>query len=242
MQACQGRSLDCVTIGRAVAAGMAASLFGAGLATFHYAGLPGTAALDWGWLALAITGFAVFAGVLGGLGLGGATAWAVRSAGGPRKVGALRMVFAGVIGGLVGAIAPGIFGIAGFGSLEAPYAGTGNLVFCLLVTSTTFVSLWAPVLWHVGGHRRIAWAEHLGLSALAASLAIASLGILGATLCASLGFVPTFDWLVEVAMTIGLVPLAIVASTVIAATLGGAMGFACWLYLSVALVLERRMR
>jgi hypothetical protein len=92
------------------------------------------------------------------------------------------------------------------------------------------------------GTRNIAWAEHLGLSALAASLAIASLGILGATLCTSLGFVPTFEWLVEVAMNIGLLPLAIAASTVIAATLGAAMGFACWLYLSVAIVLEPRMR
>ena len=241
MQARQ-RSMESGIIGRAVAAGLAAALFGAGLGTFHYARLPGAEALDWGWLALAIAGFAIFAGALGGLGLGGATAWAVQSAGGARKVGAVRMVLAGVVGGLVGAIAPGIFGIAGFGSLEAPYAGTGNLVFCLLVTSTTFVSLWAPVLWRVGGHRPIAWAEHLGLSALAASLAIASLGILGATLCTSLGFVPTFDWLVEVTMTIGLVPLAIVASSIIAATLGAAMGFACWLYLSVAIVLEPRLR
>jgi hypothetical protein len=235
----QARSVS--TIGRAVAAGLAAASLGTGLATFHYAALPGAAELDWGWLALAIAGFTVFAGSLAGLGLGLATAWAVRTAGGPKKVGASRLVLAGAAGGIFGMMGPAIFGIAGFGSLDAPYAGTANLVFCMLVASTTFVSLWAPVLWRSAGARRISWAEHLGLSALSASLAIASLGILGATLCTSLGWVPSFDWLFDTAMCIGLVPLAAAASVTIAVVLGAAMGFACWLYLSVALVLERRL-
>lgn len=238
----QGLSVAIGTLGRACAAGLAAALFGVGLGTYHYAHLAGSHELDWSWLALALAGFAVFAGLLGGLGLGGATAWAVRSAGGPQRVSALRMVAAGIAGGLVGTTLPGIVGIAGFGSLNAPYAGTGNIVFCLLVSSTAFVSLWAPVLWCAGGHRPIAWVEHLGLSALAASLAIASLGILGATLCTSMGLVPTFEWLVEVAQQIGLVPLAIAAATIIASVIGAAMGFACWLYLSAALVIERRFR
>jgi hypothetical protein len=240
MQARQGRS-GCSTIGRAVAAGLAAAFVGVGLGTIQYAALPGAAELDWSWLSLAIVGFALFAGVLGGLGIGGATAWVVRSAGGPRSVGALRMVAAGAAGGLVGITAPGIFGIAGFGSLQAPYAGTGNIVFCLLVASTTFVSLWAPVLWRGSTRRGLGWPEHLGLSALAASLAIASLGILGATLCTTLGVVPTFDALFEIACAIGLVPLAVVASVTMGVVLGAAMGFACWLYLSVAMVLDRRM-
>lgn len=240
MQARESGSVG--VVGRAVAAGLGAVALGVGIATFQYAALPGAAELDWGWLGLAVAGYALFTGCLAGLGIGLATAWAVRSAGGPRRTGALRLVLAGAAGGIVGMIGPGVFGIAGFGSLDAPYAGTANLVFSMLVASTTFVSLWAPVLWRQASARRIAWAEHLGLSALSASLAIASIGILGATLCSSMGFAPDLDWFLETAMCMGLVPLAVVASTILAVVLGGAMGFACWLYLSVAIVLERRLR
>ncbi len=241
MQARESGSIGSGVIGRAVAAGLAAVALGVGLATFQYAALPGAAELDWGWLGLAVVGYTLFTGSLAGLGIGLATAWAVRGAGGPRRTSALRLVLAGALGGILGMMAPGIFGIAGFGSLEAPYAGTANLVFSMLVASTTFVALWAPVLWRQPGARRISWAEHLGLSALSASLAIASIGILGATLCSSMGFAPDLEWFLEAAMCMGLVPMAVVASSILAVTLGAAMGFACWLYLSVALVLERRL-
>jgi hypothetical protein len=235
-----GRSTGWIT--RAAGAGTVAALFGVGLGTLHYARLPGTAELPWCSLGPAVLGYAVFCGIAAGLGLGAGTAVAVRSAGGPHRVGMLRMVLGGIAGGLLGLVVPGIVGIAGFGSLDAPYAGTGNIVFCLLVASTAFVSLWAPVLWRTGAGRPIALVEHLGLSAIAASLAIASLGILGATLCTALDVVPSFDWLADTAIALGLVPFAMIASSILATILGAAMGFACWLYLSAAIVMERRLR
>jgi hypothetical protein len=225
---------------RAAAAGCVASVLGVALGTMHYAQLAGTESLCWSVLGAALVLFALASGIMGGLGLGAATAIAVRSAGGVRRVGPGRMIAAGTIGGLAGLVVPGIVGIAGFGSLPAPYAGTGNLVFCLLVASTAFVSLWAPVLWRIDAARPIAWGEHFGLSALAASLAIASIGILVATLCAALGMVPTIDWLAAVALAIGLLPLAALASGVLAILLGSAMGFACWLYLRAAIVIDPR--
>lgn len=227
---------------RAAGAGLVAAIVGVGLGTLHYARLPGTAELPWCSLGWAILGFALFCGLAGGLGIGAGTAVAVRSAGGPQRVGMRRMIVGGIAGSLLGIVVPGIVGIAGFGSLDAPYAGTGNIVFCLLVASTAFVSLWAPVLWRAGSRHRIALVEHLGLSAIAASLSIASLGILVATLCTALEAVPTFDWLADTALAMGLVPFAAVASTILATILGAAMGFACWLYLSAALVLERRLK
>ena len=53
---------------------------------------------------------------------------------------------------------------------------------------------------------------------------------------------PSFDWLADTAIAVGLVPFAIVASSMLATILGAVMGFACWLYLSAAIVMERRLR
>lgn len=226
---------------RAAWAGIAASLLGVGLASWNYSMLPGAERLDWCAMTIALPIFAVLCGISAGLGIGAGTAVAVRTGGGPRKVGALRMIALSTIGGIAGCTVPVIVGVAGFGSLNAPYAGTANLVFCILVGATTFVALWAPRLW--GRERAVlGHIEHLGISAMATSLAIASLGILGASLVATQGGMPSFEWFATTARAIGLLELAVWCGLAIGALVGAAAGFACWLYLSTALVVERRVR
>jgi hypothetical protein len=231
---------------RAAWAGVAAALLGTGLGSWNYFMLPGAERLDPSLMAVALPLFAVLCGLSTGLGVGAGTAIAVRTGGGPRRVGALRMVVCSTLGGVAGCMVPTIVGIAGFGSLDAPYAGTANLVFSILVSATTFVSLWAPNLWgrSAQGSRAVVLGrlEHLGISAMATSLAIASLGILGATLVASLGGMPSFDWFADTAFEIGLLELAAWCGVAIGACVGAAAGFACWLYLSTAMVVERRFR
>jgi hypothetical protein len=227
---------------RAAWAGVAAAMLGTALGTWNYCLLPGAERVDWEAMALALPLFAALCGVSTGLGIGAGTALAVRTGGGARKVGLLRMTVLGAVGGMAGCTVPAIVGIAGFGSQTTPYAGTANLVFCILVAATTFVALWAPNLWSRGEPRVLGRMEHLGISAMATSLAIASLGILGATLVASQGGMPSFEWFAETAFDIGLVELATWCGLVIGACVGAAAGFACWLYLSTAMVVERRFR
>lgn len=225
---------------RAAWAGAASCLLGAGLATWNYAALPGAERLPWDSMALVIVAYAVGSGIAGALGIAAATALAVRTGGGSRRVGALRMTAFGALGGLVGALVPAVVGIVGFGSLHAPYAGTANLVFSILVGSTTFVTLWAPQLWD--RPFRLGRVEHLGVSAMAASLAIASFGILGASASGAFGFAPSFEWLCAAEAELGLMELAVRIGAVIGLFVGAAAGFACWLYLCAALVIERRVR
>ncbi len=226
---------------RAAWAGLAAALLGVGLGSWNYRMLPGAERLDWDAMLIALPLFAALCGISGGLGVGAGTAIAVRTGGGPRKVGALRMVACSMVGGIAGCIVPVIVGVAGFGSLSAPYAGTANLVFCILVGATTFVSLWAPTLWGPG-RAVLGRIEHLGIAAMATSLAIASLGILGASFVATQGGMPSFDWFAATAREIGLVELGAWIGLAIGACVGAAAGFACWLYLSTAMVVERRVR
>ncbi|MBX7082945.1 MAG: hypothetical protein K1X88_27315 [Nannocystaceae bacterium] len=228
---------------RAAWAGIAAACLGVGLATLNYAQLPGTEAMPWCAMLPAIVGYALVAGVCAGLGLAGATALAVRSGGGPRRVGGLRLAAFGAVGGVVGTALPAVLGVAGFGSLDAPYAGTANLVFAVLVASTTFVALWAPQLQRgCPEARAMGRIEHLGISAMASTLALGSLGILGATACGALGFSPTLEWFVSTAEQVGLVTLGVGTAVVLGAAIGAAAGFACWMYLSAALVLQRQLR
>ncbi len=228
---------------RAGWAGIAAACLGVGLATWNYAQLPGTEAMPWCAMMPAIVGYALVAGLCVGLGLAAATALAVRTAGGPRRVGGLRLALFGAVGGVIGTALPAVLGVAGFGSLDAPYAGTANLVFAVLVASTTFVALWAPQLQRGSAEARaMGRIEHLGVSAMASTLALGSLGILGATACGALGFSPTLEWFAAASDQLGLVTLGVATAAVLGAALGAAAGFACWMYLSAALVLQRQLR
>lgn len=228
-------------ISQALFAGLVAAGLGTALATYHYLGLQGAERLCWSTMPLVLLAFAVLSGASTGLGIGFGTMLAVRTAGGPMRASAVRMTGCAALGGVLGVFVPGIVGIGGFGALDAPYAGTANLVFSLLVSTTTFVTLWAPAL-RGPEIQRLGRAEHVGIAAMSSSLAIASVGVLGATLCSILGWVPSFDWLFEAAHAMGLLAFAAWTAIVLGAILGAASGMACWLYLTIALVLERRFR
>lgn len=232
----QGRSR---WILRSAWAGTAAAMFGVALGTLNYQALPGAARMDWSCMGLVLFGYALLTGVCSGLGIGAGTVIAVRTGGGPRKVGALRLASFAAFGGVAGCVVPATVGIAGFGSLDAPYAGTANLVFCTLVVCTTFVTLWAPTLWG-RGHGRLGRGTHMGIAAMASGLAVASVGIFAATLVSALGLVPSADQIFAMAFEFGLLELAAASSLVIGAGIGATAGFACWLYLSTAMALERR--
>jgi hypothetical protein len=225
---------------RSAWAGTAAALFGVGIGTLGYRALPGTERMDWSMMAIALFGYALFTGVSSGLGIGAGTALAVRSGGGARKVGALRLTSLGALGGIAGCTVPALVGIAGFGSLHAPYAGTANLVFCTLVVCTTFVTLWAPTLW---GRDRDALGRgaHIGVAAMASSLAVASLGILAVSLVSTLGLVPTLGDFVALSRGFGLFEMSLAIGLVAGALVGATAGFATWLYLSTVIALERRL-
>lgn len=226
---------------RSMWAGTAAALLGVGLGTLQYQLLPGAERMDWSVMGWVVLGYALLVGVSSGLGIGAATAIAVRTGGGPRRVGMFRLMAFGAVGGVAGCTAPAWVGIAGFGSLHAPYAGTGNLVFCTLVICTTFVALWAPML--IGQQiARMGRATHFGIAALSGSLAIASLGIFGTTLALALDLVPSCREIFATSRAIGLESLAAYAAVIGGALVGAGAGFACWLYLSTASALDRRFR
>ncbi len=224
---------------RSAWAGTAAALLGTGLGLMNYQALAGAQRMDWSCMGLVVLGYALFTGVCSGLGIGAGTALAVRTGGGPRRVGALRLAGFGGLGGIAGCTVPACVGIAGFGSLDAPYAGTANLVFCTLVVCTVFVTLWAPTLWG-RTHGQLGRTTHIGIAAMASSLAVASIGILVATLCSALGMVPRFEDLVALTARFGLLELAVGSGLIAGACVGATAGFACWLYLSTAMALERR--
>lgn len=224
---------------RSAWAGTAAAMFGVGLGTLNYQAIPQAARMDWSCMGLVLFGYAVLTGVCSGLGIGAGTALAVRTGGGPRRVGALRLAGFGALGGVAGCTVPACVGIAGFGSLHAPYAGTANLVFCTLVVCTTFVTLWAPTLWG-RRHGQLGRATHMGIAAMASGLAVASIGIFAATLVSALGVVPRFEEIEALSWELGLLQLAAWSGLAAGACIGATAGFACWLYLSTAMALERR--
>lgn len=210
---------------RAAAAGISACAIGAAVATAQYVGLPGADAMDWSRLAPAIVLFALVGGISIGLGLGGGMCL-------------LRgRVLGAALGGAVGAIAPGVYGIAGFGSLVGPYAGTANILGSTLLAATVFVGLWAPRLASSGPSTV---AGRLGLSLLSATICAASIGVLGWTLVTTLHLVPSFCWLKHTAHAIGIVPFALLASAAIGAAGGAFVGAATSVYVSLAAVVAGR--
>lgn len=133
---------------------------------------------------------------------------------------------AGAIGGVLAGIAPGILGIAGFGSLHAPYAGTANILGSSLVGAIVFVAVWSPQLFP---RRDRSVLLHLGHATLASVISLGAFGMVAWSLVRTLGWVPSFDTLADLALSMGLLPFAIAGGVLLGAAAGAAIGAACWL-------------
>jgi hypothetical protein len=207
---------------RAVLAGVIACGLGALLGTARYVALPGALKLDWTRMPLAIAVFVLVAGISVGLCIGGTTLLAARR--GARVPGLLA---AGALGGLLAGIAPGILGIAGFGSLHAPYAGTANIMSSTLLGAIAFVALWSPQLFPRPAHH--APLRHLAHAAIASIVSLGAFGMIAWSLVRTLGWVPSFDTLYDLAHAMGLVNFAMLAGALLTASGGAAIGAACGL-------------
>jgi hypothetical protein len=207
---------------RAALTGILAITLGALLCTSRYVALPGALDLDWGRMPLAIGLFVLVAGVSVGVCVGGTTLLAAHR--GARVPG---LMAAGAVGGLLAGVAPGILGIAGFGSLSAPYAGTANILSSTLLGAIAFVALWSPQLFP--RHRERPVLLHLAHAAVASVVSLGAFGMIAWSLVRTLGWVPTFDALADAALAMGLVPFAVVVGALLTAAGGAAIGAACGL-------------
>jgi len=209
---------------RAALAGVLAVALGALLGASRYVALPGALELDWSWgrMPLAIALFVLVSGVSIGMGVGGATLFAARR--GARVPG---LLLAGLVGGALGGLAPGVLGIAGFGSLSAPYAGTANILSSCLVGAVAFVALWSPQLFP--RHRERPLLLHLGHAAVASVISLGAFGMIAWSLVGTLGWIPDFHALADASLALGLLPFSLVAGAILGAVGGAAIGAACGL-------------
>jgi hypothetical protein len=209
---------------RAALAGVVAVALGALLATSRYVALPGALALDWTWgrMPLAIALFVVISGVSIGVAVGGATLYAARR--GARVPG---LLLAGGLGGALGGLSPGVLGIAGFGSLSAPYAGTANILSACLLGAIAFVALWSPQLLPRDRERPVLLG--LGQAAVASVITLGAFGMIAWSLVRTLGGVPSFHALADAAQALGLLPFSLAAGASVGAVGGAAIGGACGL-------------
>jgi hypothetical protein len=220
----------------ALAAGLVSTTLGAALGASQYFALPGAMRIDWTLMLPILVAYAGVTGVLAGLGLGGGMVIAAGGRGRGAAIG--RLLGGAVAGAVVGLTLPAVAGIAGFGSVDGPYAGTGNILLSTLVSATAFVGLWAPHLDTQPG--RLRPLPRLGLSALSSLIAAATVGTLLWIAHQQLGIVPTFDWMADTAERWGLVPFAAVAGVLVSVAIGLFLGFASWLYLTMAIAFDRR--
>ncbi len=158
---------------RSLFAGFVAAAVGVGVGWSNYFALPGAMRIDWSAMRPVVVAFGGLCGLLTGLGLGGGMSWAARKDG--ADVGALRLTVGATVGSVLACTVPATLGIAGFAHVNAPYAGTGNILGSTLLASATFVALFAPSL-----HRepRLRWLPRLGLAAGASALTATTLGTL----------------------------------------------------------------
>jgi hypothetical protein len=208
---------------RAALAGVLAISLGALLCTSRYVALPGALELDWSWvqMPLAIALFVLVSGVSLGVGVGGATLFAARR--GARVPG---LLLAGAIGGALGGLAPGVLGIAGFGSLSAPYAGTANILSSSLLGAIAFVALWSPQLFPSSRPGR-SMLLHLGRAAIASVVSLGAFGMLAWSMVGTIGFIPSFHALADASLAIGLLPFSLLVGAILGAIGGAAIGAAC---------------
>lgn len=207
---------------RAALSGIVAIGLGAALGTSRYVALPGAEQLDWTRMPLAIALFVLVGGISVGVAVGGATLVAMR-----RGAGVPGLMAAGALGGVFAGVAPGIVGIAGFGSLCAPYAGTANILGSSLLGVIAFVALWSPQLFP--RRRDRSWVRHLAHAAVASIVSLGAFGMVAWSLLGTLGWIPTFHPLADAALALGLVPFAMLAGALLAAGGGAAIGAACGL-------------
>ncbi|MEM7152053.1 MAG: hypothetical protein AAF799_04385 [Myxococcota bacterium] len=205
---------------RAAGTGLLACGLGTLLGTSRYVALPGALGLDWSQMPLAIAIFAAFAGISVGLCVGGSTLLAARRGAGP-----LGLMLAGAVGGFLSGLGPGVLGIAGFGSLHAPYAGTANILSSSLVGAITFVALWSPQLFPNRGG--ISPLRHLGHASIASIVSLGAFGMMGWTLAQGFDLVPRFDQIEATARAIGLLPFSMITGGLLGAIGGAAIGAAC---------------
>ncbi len=221
---------------RALAAGLVAFSVGVALGASRYFSLPGAMRMDWALMIPAIVGYAALTGALAGLGLGGGMSIAVRKGG--ARVTLARLLMGSTLGGALGGTLPAVIGIAGFGAQTGPYAGTANILGSSLLAATIFVALWAP---HLHQDGRLGALPRLGLSALASTLAVASVGTLCWLLHQQLDLLPTFQQMEALAHAWGLIPLALALGVILSAAAGLIIGLATWLYFSLAMAFDRTL-
>ena len=207
---------------RAASAGVLALTVGALLCASRYVALPGALDLDWSWphMPLAIVVFVLVSGISLGMGIGGATLFAAR-----RGSGVPGLLLAGAIGGSLGGLAPGVLGIAGFGSLSAPYAGTANILSSSLLGAIAFVALWSPQLFP--RRRELPLLLHLGRAAVASVVSLGAFGMIAWSLVGTLGIIPDFHALADAAKALGLIPFSLLVGALLGALGGAAIGSAC---------------
>jgi hypothetical protein len=213
---------------RAVTAGLAAALVGTAIGAIHYCSLPGATKLNWAVMPWVLLGFAGLSGMLGGLGIGGGMILATRCERGI-PISARKLVLGSSLGGAIGCLLPASLAIAGFGSLDAPYAGTANIVLSLVVGSAVFVAVWAPAFADRPTGRTDQLLRRLGLAASSAIIACGAVGIAGWSLAATLGVIPSFDALARLVDDYGIVSFSLAAAVLVGLSTGAIMGFGTWL-------------
>lgn len=207
---------------RATLAGGIACGLSALVCTTQYLVLPGAMRLDWSQMPWAIALVVLVGGICMGVCVGGATLLAAR-----RGAGVGGLTLAGALGGSIAGLAPGLLGVGGFGSLDAPYAGTANILSSILLGAITFVALWSPQL--TGHRRRQSRLILLGRSALASVISLGAVGMVAWSLARALDLVPSVATMADLAATMGLLPFSLMVGALLGTAGGAAIGAACGL-------------
>jgi hypothetical protein len=192
-------------IRRHITAGLAAAVASMSVCAAMYYLRNSHLEMDWSLWFAAMAGYGALGGVLVGLAAGIAER---------RGAGVARTVLMGASAGVV----PGILGVFGFGSLNAPYCGTGTIVCAVLAGAAAYAIRMAP-------------SGDLGRRSVAGSTAvivIGSLGVLLWLLVTTLGLIPSFDVFRSLALDYGLWFAAALGAGVGAAA-GAFIVMASWL-------------
>ena len=207
---------------RATLAGLLASGLGALVGTTLYLARPGAMRLDWSQMPFAIALVVLLGGISMGICVGGGTLLAAR-----RNANLGGFLLAGASGGLVAGLAPGILGIAGFGSLDGPYMGTANILGTVLVGAISFVALWSPQL--TGRREDESLLARLGRATVASIISLGAFGMMGWTLVRTFDLIPSFDAMAAMAESMGLLTFSLMVAAMLGTVGGAAIGAACGL-------------
>lgn len=219
---------------RSLTAGLVAAAAGVGVGWGNYVAIDGSMKLDWSVMGPIVIAYGGLCALLAGLGLGGGMVLATRRR--ADSVSITRLVLGAIAGAILGCSIPATLGIAGFAQLDAPYAGTANILGSTLLAATLYIALFAPALMPT---KQLKLLPRLGLSAVAAVLTAATLGTLAWTFVGELDLVPSFPELVETAENMGLWTFSAVVSAGMSTVIGLFVGLATWLYVTLAVLLDR---